>query len=126
MMLTLLTFTFGGCSQTKVKYVQTQCPKLVKFGHEQNSTLLNEKLKLSVPLVDDSTTKLLLESNADKFDFLKMGLWGFVELDKLKELSLKMQQLKSDGKECEDVIKLYEMEIDDFNDRSKKITPKKL
>jgi len=122
-MLTLLTFTFGGCSQTKVKYVQTQCPKLVKFAHEQNSTLLNEKLKLSVPLVDDSTTKLLLESNADKFDFLKMGLWGFVDLNKLKELSLKMQQLKSDGKACNNVVELYEREVEEYNGRSKKITP---
>ena len=114
MMLTLLTFIFLGCSQT-VKYVKKTCPKLVTFERDHNRTLLDEKIKLSVPFVDDNTTQTLLEMNAKKFHFLQVGKWGFVELEKLKNISLKMQHLKSIGKEDIKVLKLYENEIADYN-----------
>lgn len=110
-----LIFTILGCSE-KVRYIKTPCPKLVTFARDHNVSMFHEKLKLSVPLVDDNTTRTLLNLNDEKYDFLKMNVWGFVKLTELKSLSVMIQKLKARGIDDNEILELYEEMMKEYNE----------
>ena len=94
MIVTLLTFSFLGCSE-KIKYIKKECPTLVTFARDKNVTLYSKKLKLSL-------------QRYDKQFFL-------IKEEDVKMLSNGYQELKIYAKDGDEVIDLYEKEIAEAN-----------
>jgi len=124
----VLTLSFLGCSP-QTKYIKSKCPKAVTFERDHNVSIFNKKIKLSVPKVDDNLTihlidesfvkKTLSKNNPKRYSFLKQGVWGFVNLALLRDLSVFMQELKLRGKEDVVVIELYEKMVKEYNSINK-------
>ena len=83
-----------GCSE-KIRYIKKECPTLVTFARDKNTTIYTEKLKLSL-------------SRYDIDNFL-------IQEKDIKMLSKWFQQLKFRVKDDDKVLELYEKEIAETN-----------
>ena len=83
-----------GCSE-KIRYIKKECPKLVTFARDKNTTIYTKKLKLSL-------------SRYDIDNFL-------IQEKDIKMLSKWFQQLKFRVKDDDKVLELYEKEIAETN-----------